>query len=296
MPAPRKIVISASRRTDIPAFYMPWFMEQLARGFFEVANPYNQHISIVAATPERVHSIVFWSKNFGPFIKGDWDLRLHAMGFGLFFHFTINSENSVLEPNIPPLQERLEQLAELCRRHGAQRVQWRFDPICHWYNAAGKVENNLHDLEPIADVASRAGITSCVTSFVDLYRKVLRRTTASPITFYDPDPPAKTELLLAMEDTLADRGIALQTCCEKQVLENLPPDTRIIAGSCIDGHRLVSLNGPGISLRRDMGQRARNGCRCTVSVDIGNYGLHPCRHNCLFCYANPVAPAGGGGP
>ncbi len=296
MSVTERIVLSASRRTDIPAFYMPWFMEGIAAGAFTVTNPYNGRTRRIEVTPEKVHTIVFWSKDFGPMLGRGWDLKLRDMGFGLFFHFTINSENRILEPNIPPLQERLEQLNELCRRHGARRVQWRFDPICHWHDAAGRTRNNMQDLEQIAAAAGRAGITSCVTSFVDLYRKVVRRTAASPIAFFDPDADAKTELILSMETALAARGISLQTCCERQVLENLPAGSRITASGCIDGRRLAGLDGPGASLRRDTGQRTGSGCRCTVSVDIGDYRLHPCRHNCLFCYASPLAPDGGGPP
>jgi hypothetical protein len=68
----KNIVLSASRRTDIPAFYMPWFMEGIARGEFEVVNPYSRKTTRVPATTPPVHTIVFWSKNFGPFIDGGW--------------------------------------------------------------------------------------------------------------------------------------------------------------------------------------------------------------------------------
>jgi hypothetical protein len=63
------IILSASRRTDIPAFYMPWFMEQLSKGFFKVVNPFNQRVSVVPGTPPAIHTVVFWSKNFGPLLK-----------------------------------------------------------------------------------------------------------------------------------------------------------------------------------------------------------------------------------
>ena len=103
-----QIVISASRRTDIPAFYMPWFMEQISKGEFEVVNPFNQRVSVVPAAPNEGHTIVFWSKNFGPFLHEDFDRRLQDSGYHLFFNFTINSVLPALEPNVPPLGERLE--------------------------------------------------------------------------------------------------------------------------------------------------------------------------------------------
>jgi len=124
-----KIVISASRRTDIPAFYMDWFMERIDKGSFETVNPFNQKKSIVKATPDHVHTIVFWSKDFSSFIDGRHGEQLREKGFHLFFNFTVNSENAFLEPNIPPLAERIEQAASLCKKFGPKAVSWRFDPI-----------------------------------------------------------------------------------------------------------------------------------------------------------------------
>ncbi len=107
-----QIVISASRRTDIPAFYMPWFMDRIDKGYFEVVNPYNRRTSIVPATPAEVHTIVFWSKNFGPFITGRYGEKLIDAGYHLFFNYTLNSESPLLEPNLPPLQTRMSQLGD----------------------------------------------------------------------------------------------------------------------------------------------------------------------------------------
>ena len=98
---------------------MPWLMEQLHRGFFQVTNPYNQRTSLVPATVEQIHSIVLWSKNFGPFIEGGFDDALLNAGYNLFFNYTVNSADPLLEPHVPPLEERLRQLAYLCQRFGA---------------------------------------------------------------------------------------------------------------------------------------------------------------------------------
>ena len=106
---PEKIVVSASRRTDIPAFYMKWFMVQIEKGRFDVPNPFNQRVFSICVRPDVVHTIVFWSKNFGPFIEGRYADRLEKIGYPLFFNFTINSGSSLLEPNILPLEKRLDQ-------------------------------------------------------------------------------------------------------------------------------------------------------------------------------------------
>jgi hypothetical protein len=87
---------------------------------------------------------------------------------------------------------------------------------------------------------------------------------------------------------LAPLGMALTTCCEKDLLARLPSGARVTAGRCIDHHRLEALYGGRLSRRVDSGQRRSAGCGCHQSVDIGSYRLHPCHHNCLYCYANPA--------
>ncbi|HDI61244.1 MAG TPA: DUF1848 domain-containing protein [Desulfobacteraceae bacterium] len=289
MTAARRCVLSASRRTDIPAFYLDWFLEGIRRGHFEVRGPYRRQPRQVPASAAAVHSIVFWSKDFGPFLRRRVGERLQRMGFHLFFNFTVNSRDRILEPRVPALNERLDQLAELSRRFSPTAIHWRFDPICHYRTADGRAHDNRGDFERIADAAATAGIRRCVTSFVDLYPKVRRRAERVGVLFEDPSMADKVAILEAMDQMLQCRGISLETCCEADVLAHLPVDTNIRAGACIPSERLMALFGGRLSLRQDSGQRRQAGCRCRASVDIGSYDLHPCRHNCLFCYARPAA-------
>ena len=288
MKSANKIVISASRRTDIPAFYMPWFMQQIGKGFFEVVNPFNQHVSVVPATPGDVHTIVFWSKNFGPFLDRDYGRQLLDLGYHLFFNFTINSDNSDLEPQVPPLNERLQQLEFLTGHYGSDVVNWRFDPLCYYRTGQGGIQNNLSDFPAIADHAARLKITRCITSFMDHYPKIRRRLSSRPgFEFIDPPMDQKAATILDMESRLAALNIRLFTCCEKDLLEALPATSAVTRSSCIPNDLLMKLYPGRISLRKDTGQRVKAGCGCKVSVDIGSYRHHPCFHNCLFCYANP---------
>ena len=289
-----KIVLSASRRTDIPAFYMPWFMAQIRKGFFEVVNPFNQHVSTVPASPREVHTIVFWSKNFGPFIEGDYGGQLLKLGYYVFFNFTVNSHCTELEPNIPPLNERLDQLEHLCARYGHGAVTWRFDPICFYKIGNGPMCDNLHDFDLIADKASAMGVSRCITSFLDLYPKVQRRLSSRPgFKFVDPPLVDKVNIVLELEKQLAHCNIDLFTCCEQEVLKALPAKSTVEASSCIPSELLMKLYSGRLSLRRDTGQRVKDGCGCKVSADIGSYRLQPCYHNCLFCYANPASASAG---
>jgi DNA repair photolyase len=283
-------VISASRRTDIPAFYMKWFMERINKGFFENVNPYNGHVSIVPATPDKIHTIVFWSKNFGPFINGGFGEKLLETGYHLFFNFTVNSDSPLLEPNVPPLNERLSQIKYLCSRFGQNSISWRFDPICFYRTKQGQIKNNLQDFLLISDKVSQCGIPRCITSFVDIYPKIQKRI-ASFFDFLFIDPPLekKLEIILKMEKVLADKKIDLYTCCEKELMDALPSNSGIQRSSCISNRLFTELFGGNLSFKKDYGQRTKKGCQCMTSSDIGSYRLHPCFHNCLFCYANPAS-------
>ncbi|MGA6925690.1 MAG: DUF1848 family protein [Desulfosarcina sp.] len=283
----QKQILSVSRRTDIPAFYMSWFMEQVARGSIDVENPFNRQVRSVAVSPDRIHSIVFWSKNFRPFLRDRCGERLRAMGYHLFFNFTINSRSPILEPVVPDLGDRIDQLHQLCGRFGAASVQWRFDPVCHFVMPTGVAGSNLDDFEPIAEAAGKCGIRTCTTSFMDHYGKVARRS-KKILTFVEPPVVERLTILLEMEQRLSPLGIQLAVCCEKPLLERLSAGSTITAGACISGHRITALHGGRVSLKRDAGQRRQSGCGCTVSVDVGSYRRHPCHHNCLFCYANPA--------
>ncbi len=283
-----RIVISASRRTDIPAFYMKWFMDRIKKGTFETINPYSRHISIVPATPDKVHTIVFWSKNFGPFIKGKFGKELKRTGYNLFFNFTINSDSQSLEPDVPPLNERLDQLDYLCSHFDPKSINWRFDPLCFYKTKNQETKNNLDDFSIIANKASRCGIRRCITSFMDSYPKIQKRIDLIPgFSFIEPPLERKKQIVLEMEKELGARRISLQTCCEKELMKHLPADSSITKSSCIPNDLLAEIFGGDLSFKKDSGQRIKHGCGCMVSIDIGSYHLHPCYHNCLFCYANP---------
>lgn len=283
------MVLSASRRTDIPAFFMPWFMEGIARGEFEVMNPYNRRVVRVAATAPPVHTVVFWSKNFGPFLEGDYGRRLQNLGYHLYFQFTINSENRVLEPNLPGLDQRLQQLQRLCNQFGPRAVNWRFDPICFYRSKGESLRSNLDDAHRIAAAAFAAGIRRCTTSVMDPYAKIGRRTASlRGFAFVDPPGEDKIRALLELERRLGAHQIRLFTCCERELLTALPAHSSVRAGSCIPSELFMELYGGTLSVKRDGGQRAKAGCSCRVSVDIGSYDGQRCGHGCRYCYANPT--------
>lgn len=282
------VIISASRRTDIPAFYMEWFMEQLGSGVFEIRNPYNGRVSRMPAAPDNVSGIVLWSKDFGPFIRGNYGERLIQRGYPLLFNFTINSTDRLLEPFVPSLPERLGQLARLSRRFDKRCIHWRFDPICFYQRDDRVRHHNLHDFLQIADAAGDCGIQACITSFMDHYPKIHKRARSiRGFSFLDPPDDEKIDILMKMEAILQSRDIRLLTCCEPELMDQLPPHSKIGKSACISAHLLIEISGERFTIRKDRGQRIQKGCGCQTSVDIGSYTRHPCYHNCLFCYANP---------
>lgn len=289
-------IISASRRTDIPAFYIDWFMEQIRQGFFNVTNPYNKATKTINARPDKVHTIVFWSKNYEPFLKSGANDELLEMGYNLFFHYTINSESTVLEPEVPPLKERLSQLEKLCGINDPENISWRFDPVCYYKTDSGLIDNNLSDFAEIAEKASKLGIKRCITSFADNYRKIIKRVRflkdkgVDVPELVDIDYKKRVEIVERMAEFLTKKGIELALCSEKELFSNTFSDVseNVKESACISGDLFSQLFKGTPDLKRDYGQRAKQGCKCTQSVDIGSYEKHPCFHNCLFCYANPA--------
>lgn len=297
----RDKILSASRRTDIPGWYTPWFLDQIRQGYFTVKNPYNRVARRVDARPETVHSIVLWSKNFDPFLDLHADRLLVEMGYNLHFNFTINSRNSLLEPALPDLATRLGQAALLCERFGPDQISWRFDPICFYRDHSNQLKNTLGDFTIIADALAAMGITRCVTSFLDGYNKIKKRIThlvsrGTPfISFFDPKLTDKQKVIQRMADYLGEKNIILHLCCEASLFNGFAgfkefagqgAGCKIKPNACIDGKLLKRLYGGTPEIHRDYGQRSKQGCNCTKSIDIGSYEAHPCFHNCLFCYAN----------
>lgn len=288
----KRHVLSVSRRSDIPAHYLDWFMDSVAAGEALVDHPYTGETRRVALTPESVHTLVFWTKDIGPFLKRGCDDSLRKKGFHLYFNLTVNSTDRLLEPGVPPLDRRLEAMAELCRRVGPDAVAWRFDPICHYRDATGTPCDNLHDFSRIAKAARDAGIRRCITSFADLYPKVVRRCRAAGIELTDPPIHEKVAVALRLNRELQALDIDLFTCCENALQDALPFGSGITPSACIPGPLLAGLYGGDLSLARDSGQRKEAGCRCTQSKDIGSYTRHPCPTGCLYCYASSAkAPA-----
>lgn len=273
------MIISASRRTDIPAFFGDWFMDRLKEGSCSVANPYNpSQVSEISLMPADVDAIVFWTKDPAPFIRRLEEID--SLGYRYYFLFTLNDYPGFLEPGIPSLEERLETFRGLAGRIGPARVVWRYDPII--LSEQMGAEYHLEVFQRIAD-----GLTGCtervIISFVDFYRKAERRLakierdTGEGFCRDVYGYPGLADLVAGMLEIAKGHGLQLRSCAEPSELEALG----VRPGKCIDDKLIEQVFGIQVAAGKDRGQRDK--CLCVKSRDIGTNNT--CRHGCAYCYS-----------
>lgn len=278
-----KQVISASRRTDLPAERPDWLAESLRRGRASFIGP-RGGLRTVDLRPAAVHTLVLWSKDFSRLIADEAGLRTALGRYDqLYFLATVTGLGGTpIEPGAPPADKVLAQLPGLIAVAGrSKRVSLRFDPVVYW-SEDGRLRSNLDAFPAVADAASRLGIEDIRISFAQWYKKSARRAKTRGFDFLDPSAEAKRSAAVGLSETAASRGLTLFSCSQ----DFLAGIAGIRPSSCIDGRLLAELHPAGerASTAKDRSQRAE--CRCTESVDIGSYG-RACRHGCIYCYANP---------
>lgn len=264
----RPLIVSASRRTDIPAFHMEWMLTRLREGFVDVANPRNpKQVRRVELTREAAGCLVFWSKNPAPLLARIGELEAFGIPFGILF--TLNAYGADLEPGVPPPEERIATFIALSRRIGAEKLAWRYDPIA----LSKRYDAEFHRRRFAEIAAHLAGATNrCIVSFLDFYARTVRNTAG--LGLYDPASEEKSALALKLEAIGRERGIRLESCAEA----GLP----LPAAACIGADWVETICGRKLEIRKDPGQRPL--CNCVRSVDIG--ANDTCPHNCRYCYAN----------
>ena len=271
-----KSVISASRRTDIPAYYLDWFIDKVKETYVNVENPFNlNQVSRVSLLPDDVEWIVFWSRDYSKFLKkSDF-----FSDYNLYFHFTINYESPLLSPRAPVLKnEAFKQAEALCKAYGPEHVMWRFDPIFFYNNTSNYSYN---DFKAMCGSLSSAGIFSCTTSFASPYKKIDLRIKNRNLDIRPENPSLekKSGILGEMRKLCGEYGISLYVCSNDDI--SLPEG--VLRASCINGRALNSLSKNKVSIAS---HKSRPGCNCTKSFDVGSYAYQPCKTGCLYCYAN----------
>lgn len=265
------MIISASRRTDIPSYYADWFYNRIKEGYVCVRNPMNVHqISRISLSPDVIDGIVFWTKNPHPMMD-----RLDLLkNYMYYFQFTINSYGRDIEANIPSKNDIIiPTFRTLSDKIGPERVIWRYDPIL--LTEKYSVDYHIHYFEEIAKRLS--GYTEkCIISFVDLYRNTKSNT--KDLGLLPLETTTMYEIAHRMSEIALKYGIKMESCAEKINLEQFG----IEHGHCIDCSLFERLLGCRLDLGKDKNQREE--CGCVASVDIGMYNT--CKNGCKYCYAN----------
>lgn len=265
------------------AFFPEWLSKAFTEERAQVYGP-SGHTYTVDLSPDAVHSVVLWSKNFSNLIEDRDSLRRALQKYDqLYFHFTVTGlGGSFIEKSVPPASRALSQLDSLVEIAGTpERVSVRFDPVVFWVED-GKVRTNLSCFEKLAPEFAARAIKDIRFSFVQWYGKAVRRAEKHAFEYIDPSQDDKKEAARALVQVAKTWKLRLYSCSQ----DFLSEISGILPSSCIDGPVLRKLHPrkEDVSEKKDRSQRAE--CRCTESIDIGSY-TQPCPHSCLYCYANP---------
>jgi hypothetical protein len=251
------MIISASYRTDIPAFYGEWFMTRLDAGYCLVANPYSNQPYRVSLRREDVDGFIFWTKNLGPFMN--YLTQIRKRGYPFIIQYTITGYPRALEFSVVDAQRAIEHMKVVAGTYGPRTAVWRYDTIV--FSSLTPPDFHRRNFERLAR-ALQATTDEVVISFAQIYQKTRRNMNwaARHFGFTWEDPPDVVKCTLCGQRQFLTPGIA---------------DAR-----CIDAWRLADVAGTPIAT----GSKGhRRGCGCHASRDIGAYDT--CPHGCVYCYA-----------
>lgn len=270
------MIVSASYKTDIPAFYGAWFRRRLDAGAARMVNPYGGQVYDIDLTPGGCDGFVFWTRNAAPFLETLGEVR--GRGFPFVVPFTVTAYPRALETSVIPPEQAVAQLHELARLFGGDSVVWRYDPVL------------VTDLTPpdwhrrtVAWLAEavRGATDEVVFSFATIYRKTARNTESAAARhgfgWRDPSDDEKTALLEDLAGIAAEHGLSPRLCAQPELL---PPSGPLHPARCIDAARLSRVADRPIPAKT---KGNRPGCYCAQSKDIGAYDT--CPHGCVYCYA-----------
>lgn len=270
------VIISASRRTDIPAFYADWFMNRVRAEYCLVPNPFNpRQISRVSLAPADVDAIVFWTRNPRPLMRRLPELD--EAGFKYYFLFTLVGNPREIDPKSPPIAAAVATFRALADRISPERVVWRYDPIV--LSRLTSAEYHLENFEALARRLS-GSTRRVVISTVNLYRKSKSRLDSLQGTPAELVPPAQSDLerlVPKMRQIAGEREMRIVSCAEELDLRRFGVEP----GKCVDDVLLRDALEIEVGGKKDPGQR--EACGCVQSRDIGVYDT--CLYGCVYCYA-----------
>ncbi|MCB9959295.1 MAG: DUF1848 family protein [Rhodospirillaceae bacterium] len=268
------MIVSASYRTDIPAFYTAWFLQRLAAGAVPVTNPYGGRPTVVPLTGPEVDGYVFWTRNPAPFAPALEALA--ALGLPFVVHLTVTGYPRALDRSVIAADRAVGAARALARRYGPRAVVWRYDPVI-WSDVTPP---GWHRRQMAALAAALAGtVDEVCLSATTIYRKTRRNLDRAAarhgFAWRDPADDEKRALLTDLGSLALDAGLKPTLCSQPELLA-----APLEAAACVDPDRLSDVAGRPIAARR---KGNRPGCLCAESRDIGAYDT--CPHGCVYCYA-----------
>ncbi len=261
------MIISVSRRTDIPGNYPKWFINRIKKGYVLKRNPMNfKQVSQISLRKEDVSCFVFWTKNPAPLIEYLDELE----DYNYYFQVTVTPYQKDIEKTLPFKKDILKAFKRLSRKIGSEKVVWRYDPIL--FNEKYTREYHLHYFEVFCKSLSTYTNT-CIFSFIESYKKIEVELNKNNIR--KPEEIEKIDFVKNMLIIANKYSIKLKTCASSIKYENVDKS------SCIDGSLIEKLYKINVT-KEDSNQRDE--CKCITSVDIGAYNT--CNNGCIYCYAN----------
>lgn len=270
------MIVSASRRTDLPAFYSEWFMNRIRAGSCLVPNPFNRaQVSRVSLAPEDVDVIVFWTRNPRPLLPHLPELD--ARGHRYCFLVTLMANPREIDPGVPSFEAAVAAFSALSDRIGPERVVWRYDPVF-----LTNISGPAFHIETFGRIASalRGRTKRSIVSVMHPYRKLRGRMAELAARGIDPIAPDEntlSSLMGSLAEISSENGMEIQSCADDRDLQRYG----IQPGKCVDDALLWRAFGLKVDASKDPCQRRP--CGCVPSKDIGMYDS--CLFGCVYCYA-----------
>lgn len=283
----QKNIISISRKGDIPTFQYDWLQDCLKNKQVILSNPrFPEKKSIVDLSPDNIHALVLWSKNFKNVLDRPELLDL----YNLYFQYTITNYSKFLEPNVPDYKESIKTLDGLLKRYKPEQFNIRFDPIIITITK-GEVNPTpekpglarLNAFEQLCKDLQSLGMDNCrlTTSYLSSYNHVATNIMKSGLDIVPLDDKLQRMFMERMVEIAQKYNRDIYTC-SNPIFDGM---NGVKSGKCIDGDLLNELFEGKCSKAKDMGQR--KACGCAKSIDIGSYSQEmSCKHKCIYCYSS----------
>ena len=267
------MIISASYKTDIPAFYGDWFLKRLNVGYCKVRNPYGGKPSTVSLQRPDVDGFVFWTKNLGPFL--DKLSIVHDRSYPFVVLYTITQYPRCLEPAVVSTSTAVVHMQTIASLYGPEVAVWRYDPIV--FTSQTPFDWHVENFRQLAQ-SLRGATNEVITSYVNFYDKTIKNLSLAAEQFQfswtRPLEEEKRKLIRELFRLAKETGMRLTLCCHPEY------EDEVQGARCADTARFARVTGQSVNAKL---RPKRKGCGCYESRDIGDYNT--CAHGCVYCYA-----------